>query len=155
MNEIRCSIELRADDSRLSPGRIVGTLVEYNQKALDRAELFSPGALSWDQAGIVLNRQHRRDEPVMRFSPSIDGNEVLIDAALPDTTAGRDMAVEVRNGLFRGLSIEFRALRERRVNGIRVIDKATLTGAAVVDSPSYPTRVDVRSFDVGQIIGFL
>ena len=57
--EIRCSIELRADASRESPGRIVGTLLTYGERASDRPELFEQGSLQWDEkTGIVLNRQH-------------------------------------------------------------------------------------------------
>ena len=48
MDEIRCSIEVRADETRQSPGRIVGTLVTYGQPASDRPERFVPGALSWE-----------------------------------------------------------------------------------------------------------
>ena len=57
-----------------------------------------------------------------------------IDAALPDTTRGRDAAVMVRNGTFTGLSIEFRAEAEGRASGVRMIRKGYLGGAALVDS---------------------
>ena len=60
MDEIRCAIELRADDSRESPGRIVGTLVTYGERASDRPELFEAGSLTWPDGGVVLNRQHTR-----------------------------------------------------------------------------------------------
>ena len=46
--------------------------------------------------------------------------------------------------LFRGLSIEFKAVRERVVGGIRRIQEATLTGASLVDDPSYSTSVEIR-----------
>ena len=29
MDELRCALEWREDDSRSSPGRLVGTLIEY------------------------------------------------------------------------------------------------------------------------------
>ena len=108
--EIRCSIELRADASRESPGRIVGTLLTYGERASDRPEVFEAGALSWPENGIVLNRQHSRSAPIMRVVPEIRGQSVVIDAPLPDTSAGRDTAAEVRAGLFNGLSVEFKAL---------------------------------------------
>ena len=47
--------------------------------------------------------------PILRFTPEVDGDEVRIDAALPDTQRGRDAATMIRNGTFQGLSIEFRA----------------------------------------------
>ena len=144
--EIRMAIELRADESRLSPGRLVGVLMAYGTKARDRAEIFEPGSLTWPESGIVVNRQHQRTAPVMRVTPMVDGNTVKIDAALPDTLAGRDIAAEVRSKLMTGMSIEFRATAQNIVGGIRRITAAALSGAAIVDSPSYAgSAVEVRA----------
>ena len=155
-DEIRMSIEIRQDDSRQSPGRIVGTMLTYGRKARDRAELFESGALSWPDDGIILNRQHERGKPIMRIVPEVRGKELVIDSLLPDTQAGRDAATEIRNGLFKGLSIEFRALRQKYVGGIRRISKGMLTGLAVVDSGSYDTTVEVRAgLKPGGMIGWL
>lgn len=143
--EIRCSIELRADASRESPGRIVGTLLTYGERASDRAEVFEAGALSWPENGIVLNRQHSRSAPIMRVVPEIRGQSVVIDAPLPDTSAGRDTAAEVRAGLFNGLSVEFKAIEQRFVGGVRKIGRAVLRGAGLVDAPSFTgSVVEVR-----------
>ena len=144
MDEIRCSIEVREDETRQSPGRIVGTLIAYGERARDRAEKFAPGSLHWPEAGIVLNEQHNRQAPIMRFTPTLDGSEVRIDAALPDTQRGRDAATMVRNGTMTGLSIEFRSEQEGRSAGVREIRRAHLAAAALVDSPSYRTTVEVR-----------
>ena len=62
-DEIRCSIEYRADDSRESPGRIIGTLLTYGEKAGDRPEVFAPDSLTFADDGLVLNRQHKRKSP--------------------------------------------------------------------------------------------
>ena len=51
MDELRCSIEVRADDSIASPGRLFGVLLTYGERAGDRAEVFEPGSLEWDPAG--------------------------------------------------------------------------------------------------------
>ena len=59
-DEIRCAIEFREDDTRQGPGRLVGTVLTYGQRAKDRPELFEPGALTWPADGVVLNRQHAR-----------------------------------------------------------------------------------------------
>ena len=40
MDEIRCAIEFREDDSRVSPGLLTGTLMQYEVKASDRPEVF-------------------------------------------------------------------------------------------------------------------
>ena len=47
----------------------------------------------------------------MRVVPETRGSDVVIDAPLPDTRAGRDTAREVRDGLLPGLSVEFRGDR--------------------------------------------
>lgn len=143
-SEIRCSIEFREDESRRTPGRIVGILIEYETRATDRNEKFRDGALSWDPAGVVLNRQHDRRQPIMRFTPVVEGRALKIDEPLPDTNLGRDLATEIRNKLFTGMSIEFQATKETREGGTRIVEKARLTAAAVVDSSSYQTNVQVR-----------
>ena len=147
MRELRCAIELRADDSRQSPGRITGTLLTYGKRASDRPEVFADGALRWDEAGVILNEQHNRQAPIMRFTPTVDGREVRIDAPLPDTSRGRDTATMIRNGTMTGLSIEFRATDEGMAGNVREVRAATLMGAAVVDSPSYEGALEVRERD--------
>lgn len=143
-DEIRCSIELRQDDG--SPGRITGTLLQYGERAADRPEMFETGALRWPDNGIVLRRQHNRGQPIMRVQPETRGSAVVIDAPLPDTQAGRDAAREIRDGLFRGLSVEFRATGQMFVGGVRRIRAALLNGAGLVDDPSYAgSRVEVRN----------
>ena len=143
MDEIRCAIELREHDG--SPGRLTGVLLTYGERAGDRAELFEAGALKWPDNGIVLRRQHSRASPIMRVRPETRGNQIVLDAPLPDTAAGRDAAREVRAGLFGGLSVEFRATAQRYAGGVRRIAGALLTGAGLVDTPSYTgSRVEVR-----------
>ena len=109
MDEIRFAVECRADESRQSPGRIFGTLMEYETRAGDRPEMFAAGALTWPDGGVVLNEQHNRQAPIMRFTPEVRGSAVVIDSLLPDTQRGRDAALMIRNGTFRGLSVEFRS----------------------------------------------
>ena len=149
MDEFRCAIEFREDETRQSPGRIVGVLMVYGERARDRAEMFAPGALHWPATGIVLNEQHNRQAPIMRFAPELNGNEVRIDAALPDTQRGRDAATMIKNGTMTGLSIEFRSELEGRAAGVREIRRAHLAAAALVDSPSYGTSVEVRGKGLG------
>jgi len=143
-DEIRCAIELRADASRESPGRIAGVLLTYEVRAKDRPEMFAAGALQWDPAGIILNLSHDRKQPVMRFTPELRGAELVIDAPLPDTTHGRDAATMIRNGTLRGLSVEFRALDEGYRAGVREVRRAELRGAGLVDDASYGNRVELR-----------
>ena len=151
--EIRCKVELREDDTLASPGRLTGVLLTYNERASDRPELFERGSIDLDaitaNGGIVINRQHTRGAPITRVIPELRGDELVIDQALPDTQAGRDAAVEIRSGLMRGLSVEFKALRARMVSGVRRISAATLVAGGLVDDPSYAgSTVEVR--DKGQ-----
>ena len=149
MTEIRCKVELREDDTRQSQGRLYGVLLRYLERASDRPELFERGAFDLDaikaSGGIVVNRQHTRSAPIVRVVPELRGDELVIDQALPDTEAGRDAAVEIRSGLMRGLSVEFKATRARMVNGVRRISEAALVAAGLVDDASYSgSTVEVR-----------
>ena len=151
--EIRCKVELREDDTLSSPGRLTGTLLTYGERASDRPELFERGSIDLAaitaSGGIVINRQHTRGAPIMRVIPELRGDALVIDARLPESTAGRDAAVEIRSGLMRGLSVEFKALRARMVSGVRRISAATLVAGGLVDDPSYSgSTVEVR--DKGQ-----
>ena len=142
-DELRCAIELRADDG--SPGRLTGTLLTYGERAGDRAEMFEAGALRWPDNGILLRRMHQRAQPIMRITPELRGDRIVLDAPLPDTRAGRDAAAEIRSGVLGGLSVEFRATSQRFTSGVRRIGGALLTGAGLVDSPSYRgSRVELR-----------
>ena len=107
------SYRVPGDDSRLSPGRIFGTLLSYETKAKDRSEVFGRGALSWPADGVVLNLSHDRKQPVTRFTPEQRDAAVVVDVALPDTSRGRDAISMIRDGVFRGLSVEFRGAEAR------------------------------------------
>ena len=150
MDELRCALEWRADDSRASPGRLIGTLIQYETRAVDRAEVFKAGALEWPDDGVILNLSHDRKQPLIRFIPTVAENRVMVDLHLPDTSRGRDAAVMVRNGTLRGLSVEFRALAEGRRGELREVTRASLHGAALVDDPAYAGGVEVRDRGPGR-----
>ena len=115
----------------------------YGETARDRAERFIAGALRWGAEGIPINQQHVRANIITRAVPFLEGNAVKIDVALPNTTIGRDTAVNVQEGILTGLSVEFerRGVVERMVGGIREIRSATLAGAGLVDLSSYAGSV--------------
>ena len=115
--------EIRFEDDPLrgGPGRIVGVLMPYETRAGDRPEMFEAGALHWPEHGVVLREQHDRRQAITRFVPEVRDNQVMIEIALPDTARGRDAATLVRNGTYRGLSVEFRSEREIRRGGLRVV----------------------------------
>ena len=136
-------LEYRQDESRESPGLLAGVLMAYGTQARDRKEMFEMGAFHWPEAGIVIREQHNRQAPIIRAFPYLEGRELRISAPLLNTTRGRDVAEAMKgpNPLFSGLSVEFRAEKETRRNGVRVITSALLGGAGFVDSPSYVNSV--------------
>ena len=149
MDRLLCEIRFAEDDSRLSPGRLVGTLLTYEERARDRAELFTRGAMHWPETGIVINLMHdHRQQPLLRVFPDLVGDELRIDAPLPDSTRGRDVAADMRqeNPLYTGLSVEFRAEKESRRGGLREIRRAYMPSAGLVDRGAYAgSTVEVRS----------
>ena len=144
MDELRCALEWRQDDSKAGPGRLTGTLLEYETRATDRPEVFAAGALTWPADGVVLNLSHDRKQPLVRFTPEVRGKAVMVDVELPDTARSRDAATMVRNGTLRGLSVEFRSLQEGRRSDLREVRRASLHAAALVDDAAYGNGVEVR-----------
>ena len=109
-------VECREDESREGPGRIVGTILETGRVAGDRQEVFTPGSPVFPSTGVELRRGHR-GEAVLTFDPIVDGATIRIDAPLPDTQLGRQVATEVRSGARAALSVEFIPLVETRDDG--------------------------------------
>ena len=143
-------LRFEEDTTRQSPGRLLGTLMTYGERANDRPEAFAPGSLKFPAGGIVIDRQHQRGQPVVRVRPRTEGNKVTIDAPLLDTSAGRDVALEMRSDppLLTGLSIAFKAIKESRRNGLRWIEEAFVPRAGLVDDPSYGSATaEIRERD--------
>ena len=132
-----CEIRLQDDPDRASPGRLTGILMPYLTRASDRNELFELNSLSWPDDGVLVRRMHQRGAPIVKAVPFVEGSALRIDAALPNSTAGRDAAEELRSGILQGLSVEFTSVKETRRNGMRIIQKAILGGAGLVDVASY------------------
>ena len=138
-------IRLSDDPDRMSPGILTGVLMPYETRASDRDEMFASDSLYWPEGGVVLREQHNRQAPITRFSPESRDSALHVSIPLPNTQRGRDAAVMVRNGTLRGLSVEFRSERETRQAGTRVIQRAQLVGAGLVDDPAYGSAtVEVR-----------
>ena len=146
MDNLTFEIRQVEDPSRESPGRLVGTLMRYEERAQDRPELFTRGALEWPEQGILINEQHNRQAPILRAIPFLDGDEVRIDAPVPATQRGRDAITNIREGVWTGLSVEFKAIAEGRRGALREIRQAFLGAAALVDTGAYKTAtVEVRA----------
>ena len=146
LNEIVCEIRYAEDVTRESPGRLTGTLLTYERPANDRPEIFTRGALEWPENGIVIDEQHNRQAPIVRAIPRLEGDALTVDVPLPNTSRGRDAAVNVREGVLTGLSVSFLAIREGKRGPLREIRQARLLRAGLVDTPSYlESMVEVRS----------
>ena len=91
---------------------------------------------------VLLNAQHDRRTPLARTGGGglelADSAEALIiEATLPETRAADDVLELVRKKILRGLSIEFLPKTERLEGQVRIIERAILSGVAVVDRPAY------------------
>ena len=150
MNEYRFApFEFRAADD--GPGVLSGIAMPYGTIATvapGLRERFEPGAFGPDvgASDVLANWQHDRARPLARTRGGglvlSDGPEALrAEVALPDTEAGRDVAVLARRGVLSGFSIEFHAKRDRVDAGVRVVESAWLSGVSIVDSPAYPDAV--------------
>ena len=136
--EHRAGVEFRVSGRTLS-----GVALRYGDVSPDFRERFLPGAFGpVDRIGI--NLQHDRalvvaPDAILTDSP----RELRVRADLaPDSAA---LAL-VRRGALSGFSIEFHSRAERQEGGLRVIERADLSGLALVDAGAYPaSKAEVRA----------
>ena len=157
MDAFYAPVELRSADG--APPRLTGRLMRYGAAGEKGREIFLPGALRWPSNGIRIDYEHgsapvlggrAMQPPIMRTIPEVraDGAEVWIDAALPDTSAARDLIAHLRADppTFAGLSVEFTRADAYVSGGRRHIRSAYLEGAGLVGRPSYTdTSVALRA----------
>ena len=137
--------ELRAEGRRLS-----GTVMVYGDVSPSHRERFEPRALQL-AATVTLNLMHNPLEAVA-WAPDgglafeHDETELrMVVADVPPIPAGNAALAMVRDGLAKGLSVEFRAERDRREAGVRIVEAAVLSGIGLVRSPSYKqSQVEAR-----------
>ena len=135
-------VELR--EAQSGPGRLSGVVLPFGRVAGDRREVFAPGSVSYPHNGIRLLLEHRGRQ-FARVTPEMVGNEMRISLDLPDTTEGREAARMVQSGERAALSIEFHALQQAIVSGVREIRSAIVDAAALVPSGAYDqARVELR-----------
>lgn len=128
---------------RVSGRTLSGVAMRYGDVSPDFRERFMPGAFG-PVATIAINLQHDSNlvlaaDALLTDSP----RELRVRADLPPSSAALAL---VRRGALSGFSIEFRSKSERREGGIRVVERATLTGLALVDAGAYPqSTAEVRA----------
>ncbi len=108
----------------------------------------------------ILNVQHdparllARQPGTLAFESRQNG--LYVTADLPETREADDTLALVRSGVLTGLSVEFRATRERFTGGVRVIDAARIPGLAVVPRAAYPsTSIEARGAALAATVGEL
>ena len=96
---------------------------------------------------MFVNRMHNRAQPLATNELGLTlrdtSDAMTAEVVLPDTSAGRDASVEFNRGLLRGMSLEFRTVKEEYDNETdhRVIVSGRMFGFALVDRPAYPDSV--------------
>ena len=137
-------LELRAEGRRLT-----GVVMKYGDVSPSHRERFEPGALRMAES-IHLDWNHDPERAVAWFPGgglAIENgrDSVTMRAELPPIPAADKAIAEIKAGRANGLSVEFRAVKERRDGDIRVIEDAILSGIGIVKAPSYGgSRVEAR-----------
>ena len=138
------AVEFRIEGRRLS-----GTVMRYGTISPSHRERFEPGSLRL--AGAVHLDLDHDPERAVAWHPggglAIENgrDSMTMRAELPPIPAADRALADIRDGKVTGLSVEFRAVRERRDGDLRVIEEAVLSGIAIVRSPSYSNaRVEAR-----------
>ena len=134
-----------APEFRVSGRTLSGKALVYGDVSPDFRERFEPGAFGDVGSRILpVNLQH---DPSLIVAPRAlltDSPRSLdVRADLPQGSAALKL---VRRGALSGFSVEFHARSERRESGVRVIERAELTGLALVDRGAYPgATAEVRA----------
>ena len=144
------AIERRAalGEIRVEGRKLTGTAMRYGEVSPSHKERFEPGALRPAET-VILDMGHDRERAIAWTGAGLefdDGKQSLdMRAELPPIPAADRALEEIRSGKTNGLSVEFRARKERRDGGIRVIEEAELIGVGIVGRPSYEgARVEAR-----------
>ena len=136
--------EIRAEGRRLS-----GVVLTFGEVSPSHREQFEPGSLRLAET-VHLDLGHDPLKAAAWFPGGglelrSDHSALRMVAEVPKIPAG-DAALEmVRSGRATGLSIEFRAVKERRDGVIRVVEESLVRGIGIVAAPSYlGSRVEAR-----------
>ena len=151
-------IERRAalGEIRVEGRKLTGTVMRYGEVSPSHRERFEPGSLRMADA-VHLDLNHDRERAVAwhpggGLELADQGEALELSAELPPIPAADRALDEIRAGKTLGLSVEFQAVKESRVGGVRVIEEALLTGVGIVARPSYEgARIEARSRKHGRL----
>ena len=132
-----------AQEFRVAGRTLSGAAMVYGDVSPDFRERFEPGAFG-EVRTVDINVQHDPALVAVRGALLTDSpRELRVRAELPPASAALNL---VRRGALNGFSVEFHAKAERREAGVRVIERADLTGLALVDRGAYPgATAEVRA----------
>ena len=151
-------VERRAalGEIRVEGRRLTGTVMRYGEVSPSHRERFEPGSLRMADA-VHLDLNHDRERAVA-WHPGgglelrDEGGALVLSAEVPPIPAGDRALEEIRTGKATGLSVEFRAVKETRSDGVRVIEDAILSGVGLVAQPSYTgSRIEARARKHGRL----
>lgn len=156
------SIELRAIGDAGEQRTATGYAVLFNNETDIGGywrEKFAPGAFtqSLSERDVVALLGHMRDRPVGRMSRGTlvlaeDAKGLAFTNDLPDTSDGRDLAVQIERGDIEGMSFGFRTLKEEWDETVepplRTVIQAEIYEITYTAFPAYPdTSVGMRSLE--------
>ena len=119
---------------REATGMLHGTILQEGRAASGgRRELFAPGSVIWPSTGVRILTEHRGRAHARAFP--VRDTEGRINIRIKATPALRKA---VQDGQ-QYMSVEFRALEERTLSGVREITSALVDAATLTDSPEYDT----------------
>ena len=145
-------VERRAalGEIRVEGRKLTGTVMRYGEVSPSHKERFEPGSLRMADA-VHLDLNHDKERAVA-WHPGgglelrDEDGAMILSAELPPIPAADRALEEIRSGKTAGLSVEFRAVKESRSEGVRVIEEALLEGVGLVERPSYTgSRIEARS----------
>ena len=132
------AVEVRGSDD--APRIYLRAIVAGEQSA-DRSEVFDV-LPEQPEGGVLVGRLHPANKaPVLRAQLEERDGALVLDVELPATQAARELAIEVRNKTLPMASIEFRALADRVVGGVRRISKSIVSAVALVPLGAFPGSV--------------
>lgn len=154
-------VEFRASDK--GPGTLAGYAAVFNKRSQNLGgfvEEIDPGAFTktLQDAGQVFARFNHEDNYLLGTTLAatlrleVDGTGLRYEVDLPDTTAGRDVAVLAKRGDLSKSSFAFRTIRDdwgytdddfllRKLKEVALVDVAPVVNPAYMD-----TSTGLRSF---------
>ena len=103
------------------------------------------GSLAGRMSDVLVNVQHDDKQLLGRTGGNVQltdtEQKLLLAMTYPDTQAGHDAKTLVDIGVLKGFSAELTILSDTWIGGIRRVDRAALTGIALVARPAMKNAV--------------